>query len=148
MTAGPASTVIRGAWVFDGQRLREAGSVLLAGGTIPAMARLFIAAGGDGLAHVLSDRDLTPAFLAGLRRRPAFVAATLRATAVLSSAHARQIEADQSELAAHPRLGPFLDPPTRAVLTRPGLLADAHAAAAACFTSAGSLTCHALTVSG
>lgn len=34
MTAGGASTLIRGARAFEGQRLREAGSVLLAGGTI------------------------------------------------------------------------------------------------------------------
>jgi imidazolonepropionase-like amidohydrolase len=98
-----------------------------------AMARMFIQAGGDALAHVLADLDVSPAFLADLRRRPAFVIATLRATAVLSAAHAAEIEADQRELACHPRLGPFLDPPTRAVFTRPGLLADARAhGAAAC----------------
>ena len=99
-----------------------------------AVAHMFIQAGGDGLAHVLGDLDLTPAFLADLRRRPAFVIATLRATAVLSAAHATEIEADQRELARHPRLGPYLDEPTRAVFTRPGLLADARArgAAAAC----------------
>jgi imidazolonepropionase-like amidohydrolase len=99
-----------------------------------AMAHMFIHAGGDGLAHVLGDIDLTPAFLADLRRRPAFVIATLRATAALSAAHASEIEADQRELARHPRLGPYLDEPTRATFTRPGLLADARArgAAAAC----------------
>jgi imidazolonepropionase-like amidohydrolase len=99
-----------------------------------AMARMFIRAGGDGLAHVLGDLDLTTAFLADLRRRPAFAIATLRATAVLSAAHASEIEADQRDLARHPRLGPCLDEPTRAVFTRPGLLADARArgAAAAC----------------
>jgi imidazolonepropionase-like amidohydrolase len=99
-----------------------------------AMAHVFIQAGGDGLAHALGDLDLTPAFLADLQRRPAFVIATLRATAVLSTAHARQIEADQYRLARHPRLGPFLDEPTRAAFTRPGLLAAARArgAAAAC----------------
>jgi imidazolonepropionase-like amidohydrolase len=99
-----------------------------------AMAHMFIQAGGDGLAHVLGDLDLTPAFLTVLRRRPAFVIATLRATAVLSAAHASEIEADQRELARHPRLGRYLDEPTRAVFTRPGLLADARArgAAAAC----------------
>jgi imidazolonepropionase-like amidohydrolase len=98
------------------------------------MAHMFIQAGGDGLAHVLGDLDLTPAFLADLRRRPAFVIATLRATAVLSAAHATGIEADQSELARHPRLGPYLDEPTRAAFTRPSLLADARdrAAKAAC----------------
>jgi imidazolonepropionase-like amidohydrolase len=99
-----------------------------------AMARMFIRAGGDALAHVLGDLDLTPAFLAGLRRRPAFVIATLRVTAVLSAAHAREIENDQRELASHPRLGAFLDEPTRATFTRPALLADARArgAVAAC----------------
>jgi imidazolonepropionase-like amidohydrolase len=99
-----------------------------------AMARMFIEAGGDGLAHVLADLDLTPAFLAALRRRPAFVIATLRATAIVSAAQAGQIEADQRELARHPRLGPFLDQPTRAAFTRPALLADARArgAVAAC----------------
>ena len=99
-----------------------------------AMARMFIQAGGDGLAHVLGDLDLTPAFLADLRRRPAFVIATLRATAVLSAAHATEIEADQRGLARHPRLGPYLDEPTRAAFTRPSLLADARdrGAAAAC----------------
>jgi hypothetical protein len=53
---------------------------------------------------------------------------------LLSAAHAGQIEADQRELAGHPRLGPFLDEPTRAAFTRPGLLADARdrGAAAAC----------------
>ena len=99
-----------------------------------ATAHMFIQAGGDGLAHVLGGLDLTPAFLTDLRSRPAFVIATLRATAVLSAAHAAEIEADQRELANHPRLGPYLDEPTRAVFTRPGLLADARArgAAAAC----------------
>ncbi|HUN32977.1 MAG TPA: amidohydrolase family protein [Trebonia sp.] len=99
-----------------------------------AQARMLIQAGGDALAHVLGDLEVTPSFLADLRRRPAFVIATLRATAVLSAAHAEQIEADQRELAGHPCLGPFLDQPTRAVFTRPGLLADARArgAAAAC----------------
>jgi imidazolonepropionase-like amidohydrolase len=99
-----------------------------------AMAHMFIQAGGDGLAHVLGDIGLTPEFLSDLRRRPAFVIATLRATAVLSTAHATEIEADQRELARHPRLGPYLDEPTQAVFTRPGLLVDARArgAAAAC----------------
>jgi imidazolonepropionase-like amidohydrolase len=110
------------------------GMLAIAHADSPAMAAMFIQAGGDALAHVLSGLDLTQAFLAALRRRPAFVVATLRATAVLSGAHARQIEADQRALAAHPRLGPFLDTPTLAVFTRPGLLADARtrAAAAAC----------------
>jgi imidazolonepropionase-like amidohydrolase len=109
------------------------GMLAIAHADSQATARMFIAAGGDALAHVLAGLDLTPAFLAGLRRRPAFVIATLRATAVLSGPHARQIEADQSELARHPRLGPYLDPPTRAVFTRPGLLADARrGSAAAC----------------
>ena len=99
-----------------------------------AMARLFIQAGGDGLAHVLGDLGLTPAFLADLHRRPAFVVATLRATAVLSVPHAGEIDADQRDLARHPRLGPYLDEPTRAAFTRPGLLGDARArgAKAAC----------------
>jgi imidazolonepropionase-like amidohydrolase len=110
------------------------GMLAIAHADSAAMARMFIQAGGDALAHVLSDLDVTPAFLADLRRRPAFVIATLRATAVLSAAHAGQIEADQRELARHPLLGPFLDEPTRAAFTRPGLLADARArgAAAAC----------------
>jgi imidazolonepropionase-like amidohydrolase len=95
-----------------------------------ATARLFIQAGGDALAHVLCRLDLTPAFLAGLRSRRAFVIATLRATAVLSGAHAHEIEADQRDLATHPRLAPFLDPPTAAVFKRPGLLADARSHAA------------------
>ena len=82
---------------------------------------------------------MTPAFLADLRRRPAFVIATLRATAVLSGPHARQIEADQRELARHPRLSPFLDPPTRAAFTRPGLLADARARAAVAACAGGRL---------
>jgi imidazolonepropionase-like amidohydrolase len=62
------------------------------------------------------------------------VIATLRATAVLSAAHAGLIEADQRELARHPRLGRYLDELTRTVFTRPDLLADARArgAAAAC----------------
>jgi len=99
-----------------------------------AMARLFIQAGGDGLAHVLGDLGLTRAFLADLHRRPAFVVATLRATAVLSAPHADEIDADQRDLARHPRLGPYLDEPTRAAFTRPGLLDDARArgAKAAC----------------
>jgi imidazolonepropionase-like amidohydrolase len=98
-----------------------------------SMARMFIQAGGDALAHVLSDLDVNPAFLSDLRRRPAFVIATLRATAVLSPAHAGQIEASQRELASHPQLGPYLDPQTRATFTRPGLLADARTrGAAAC----------------
>jgi imidazolonepropionase-like amidohydrolase len=96
-----------------------------------AQARMFIQAGGDALAHVLADLAVTPAFLADLRRRPAFAIATLRATAVLSAAQARQLEADQRELAGHPRLGPFLDQPTWDVFTRPGLLADARARGAA-----------------
>jgi imidazolonepropionase-like amidohydrolase len=110
------------------------GMVAIAHADSAAMARMFIRAGGDALAHVLSDLDLTPAFLADLRRRPVFAIATLRATAVLSAAHARQIEEDQRELARHPRLGPFLDQPTRAAFTRADLLADARArgAAAAC----------------
>jgi imidazolonepropionase-like amidohydrolase len=104
-----------------------------------ATARMFIQAGGDALAHVLGDLDLTPAFLADLRRRPAFVIATLRATAVLSAAHASEIDADQRALARHPRLGPYLDEPTRAAFTRPGLLADARARAAAAACAGGRL---------
>jgi imidazolonepropionase-like amidohydrolase len=104
-----------------------------------AMAHMFIQAGGDGLAHALGDLDLTPAFLANLRRRPAFVVATLRATALLSPAHADEIEADQRELARHPRLGPFLDEPTRATFTRPGLLADARARGAEAASAGGRL---------
>jgi imidazolonepropionase-like amidohydrolase len=92
-----------------------------------SMARMFIQAGGDALAHVLSGLDLTPAFLAELRRRPAFAVATLRASAVVSQTHADEIEADHRALATHPRLAPLLDPPTRAVFTRPGLLAEARA---------------------
>lgn len=95
-----------------------------------AMARMFIRAGGDALAHVLGGLDLTPAFLADLRARPAFVVATLRATAVVSDTHAAEIDADHRELAAHPRLAPFLDPPTTATFTRPGLLAGARDRAA------------------
>jgi imidazolonepropionase-like amidohydrolase len=95
-----------------------------------AMASMFIEAGGDALAHVLCDLDLTPAFLASLRHRRAFVIATLRATAVVSAAYAPQIDADQHDLATHPCLAPFLDPPTAAVFTRPGLLAGARALAA------------------
>jgi imidazolonepropionase-like amidohydrolase len=91
-----------------------------------SMARMFIQAGGDALAHVLSGLDLTRAFLADLRRRPAFVVATLRASAVVSDTHADEIEADQHALATHPRLAPLLDPPTRALFTRPGLLAQAR----------------------
>ena len=112
----------------------DRGMLAVAHADSAAMAHMFIQADGDGLAHVLGDIDLTPAFLADLRHRPAFVIATLRATAVLSAAHASEIEADQRELARHPRLGPYLDEPTRAVFTRPSLLADARArgAAAAC----------------
>jgi imidazolonepropionase-like amidohydrolase len=91
-----------------------------------SMARMFIQAGGDALAHVLSGLDLTRAFLADLRRRPAFVVATLRASAVVSDTHADEIEADHRALATHPRLAPLLDPPTRALFTRPGLLAGAR----------------------
>jgi imidazolonepropionase-like amidohydrolase len=104
-----------------------------------AMARLFIQAGGDGLAHVLGDLGLTPAFLSDLRRRPAFVIATLRATAVLSDAHADRIEQDQRDLARHPRLGPFLDRPTRDAFTRPGLLAGARTRAARAARAGGRL---------
>jgi imidazolonepropionase-like amidohydrolase len=112
----------------------SSGLLAIAHADSAALARMFIQAGGDALAHVLGDLDVTPEFLADLRRRPAFVVATLRATAVLSAAHADQIEADQRDLARHPCLGPYLDQPTRAVFTRPGLLADARArgAAAAC----------------
>jgi imidazolonepropionase-like amidohydrolase len=101
-----------------------------------AMARMFIEAGGDALAHVLSDLHLTPAFLADLRRRRAFVVATLRPTAVVSDTHAAEIAVDQHELATHPRLVALLDPPTRAAFTRPGLLADARDRAAAARASA------------
>jgi imidazolonepropionase-like amidohydrolase len=94
------------------------------------MARMFIEAGGDALAHVLSGLDLSPAFLADLRHRRAFVVATLRPTAVVSDTHAAEIEADQHELATHPRLVALLDPPTRAAFTRPGLLAGARDRAA------------------
>jgi imidazolonepropionase-like amidohydrolase len=106
------------------------GMLAIAHADSAAMARMFIRAGGDALAHVLSGLDLTPEFLADLRRRPAFAVATLRVTAVLSEAHADEIEADHHELATHPRLAPFLDPPTRAVFTRPGLLAGARASGA------------------
>jgi imidazolonepropionase-like amidohydrolase len=115
------------------------GMLAIAHADSAAMARMFIGAGGDGLAHVLADLEVTTRFLADLRRRPAFVIATLRATAVLSGAHARQIEADHCELAHHPQLGPFLDPPTRAAFTRPGLLADARARAAAAACVGGRL---------
>jgi len=103
------------------------------------MAHMFIQAGGDGLAHVLGDLHITPAFLADLRRRPAFVVATLRATAVLSAAHAGEIDADQRDLARHPRLGPYLDEPTRAAFTRPGLLGDARTRAAKAASRGGRL---------
>jgi imidazolonepropionase-like amidohydrolase len=122
LSAGTVRTLVEAA--------HSRGLLAIAHADSPAMARMFIQAGGDALAHVLADLDLTPTFLAGLRRRPAFVIATLRATAVLSAAHASQIEADQRELARHPRLGPYLDQPTRAVFTRPGLLAAARARAA------------------
>jgi imidazolonepropionase-like amidohydrolase len=105
------------------------GLLALAHADSAAMAAMFIRAGGDALAHVLGGLDLSPAFLTG-PRRPAFAVATLRATAVVSDTHAAQIEVDQQELATHPRLGPFLDPPTRAAFTRPGLLAGARARAA------------------
>jgi imidazolonepropionase-like amidohydrolase len=118
------------------------GMLAIAHADSPSMARMFIAAGGDALAHVLGDLDLTPAFLSGLRRRPTFVIATLRATAVLSAAHADRIEADQRELARHPRLGPHLDPSTRQVFTRPGLLAGARARAAAAARAGGRLDYH------
>jgi imidazolonepropionase-like amidohydrolase len=110
------------------------GMLAIAHADSAATAHMFIQAGGDALAHVLGDLSLTPAFLADLHRRPAFVVATLRATAVLSAAHASEIDADQRDLASHPRLGPYLDEPTRAAFTRPGLLADARArgAKAAC----------------
>ena len=110
------------------------GMLAIAHADSAAMARMFIQADGDALAHVLAGLDLTPAFLADLRHRPAFVIATLRATAVVSATHADQIEADHRELARHPRLGPYLDQPTGAAFTRPGLLADARGrgAAAAC----------------
>jgi imidazolonepropionase-like amidohydrolase len=91
-----------------------------------AMARMFIQAGGDALAHVLSGLDLTPGFLADLGRRRAFVVATLRATAVVSDTNAAEIEKDHHELATHPRLAPYLDPATTAVFTRPGLMAEAR----------------------
>jgi imidazolonepropionase-like amidohydrolase len=104
-----------------------------------AMAHMFIEAGGDGLAHVLGDLGLTPAFLADLRRRPAFVIATLRATAVLSPSHAGEIDADQRDLARHPRLGPYLDEPTRAAFTRPGLLDGARSRAAKAASRGGRL---------
>ena len=62
------------------------GMLAIAHADSAAMARMFIQAGGDALAHVLGDLEVTPAFLADLRRRPAFVIATLRAAAVLSAA--------------------------------------------------------------
>jgi len=252
LTADGASTLIRGARVFDGERLREASNVLLAGTTIAGLgADLGVPAGAevvDGRGQTLlpglidchvhatdvralgqalafgvtteldmfSDPDLaaqrrslaarrddvadirtsvqgaTPAggtfqrldpglpAVAGPQDAAAFVwaqaahgadylkvyledpawygspalsAATVRA--LVAAAHSRgmlavahadsaamarmciqaaQIEADQRELARHPRLGPFLDQPTRAAFTRPALLADARArgAVAAC----------------
>ncbi len=105
----------------------EHGLLAIAHADSAAMARMFIQAGGDALAHVLSGLDLTPGLLADLHRRPAFAVATLRATAVVSDTHAAEIEADHRELCSHPRLAPFLDPPTRAVFTRPGMLADTRA---------------------
>jgi imidazolonepropionase-like amidohydrolase len=106
------------------------GMLAIAHADSAAMARMFIQAGGDALAHVLGGLDLTPEFLAGLRARPAFVVATLRATAVVSDTHAAEIDADRHELATHPRLAPFLDPPTTATFTRPALLASARDRAA------------------
>jgi imidazolonepropionase-like amidohydrolase len=103
-----------------------AGLLAIAHADSAAMAAMFIQAGGDALAHVLGGLDLTPAFVAGLRRRPAFVVATLRVSAVISDTHASEIEADHHALATHPHLAPLLDPPTRALLTRPGLLAQAR----------------------
>lgn len=61
------------------------GMLAIAHADSPAMARMFIQAGGDALAHVLSDLDLTPAFLADLHRRPAFVIATLTAPGCTAS---------------------------------------------------------------
>jgi imidazolonepropionase-like amidohydrolase len=57
MTAGRAITVIRGARIFDGERLREAGSALLAAGTIAGTGpRLGVPAGAvviDGRGRTL-----------------------------------------------------------------------------------------------
>ncbi len=114
----------------------DRGMLAVAHADSAAMARVFIQAAPATAWPTCSAISIsTPAFLADLRRRPAFfVIATLRATAVLSAAHATEIEADQRALARHPRLGPYLDEPTWAALTRPSLLADARArgTAAAC----------------
>jgi imidazolonepropionase-like amidohydrolase len=77
LSAGTVRALVAAAHAHDMLAIAHADS--------PAMARMFIQAGGDALAHVLSDLDLTPAFLADLHRRPAFVIATLTAPGCTAS---------------------------------------------------------------
>jgi imidazolonepropionase-like amidohydrolase len=87
-----------------------------------ATARMFIAADGDGLAHVLSDIDLSC--------RPRFAVATLRVTAVMCAAAAREVDQSLQALLNHPQIGPYLDPSDRQALGDPGQLTTARTAAA------------------
>jgi imidazolonepropionase-like amidohydrolase len=98
------------------------GRLTLAHTDSAATARMFLAAGGDGLAHVLSDIDLSC--------RPRFAIATLRVTAVMSAAAAREVDQSLRTLLSHPQIGPYLDPSDRQALGDPGQLTAARTSAA------------------
>lgn len=81
-------------------------------------ARLFVEAGGDGLAHVLNDLDPDPGFVACLTRPGRFVIPTLWITAVVSGPDATRPTSCWITLAwALPEpdaTHPALDPPPKA----------------------------------
>jgi imidazolonepropionase-like amidohydrolase len=100
----------------------EHGRLAVAHADSAAMARMFVAEGGDGLAHVLGDIDPSCP--------PRFAVATLHATAVFSTEAAGEVDETLRELLGHPRLGPYLNPAVRRVLADPDALTPARAAVA------------------
>jgi hypothetical protein len=79
MTAGSTSTLIRGARVFDGEQLRPASNVLLAGRTIADL----LLVDGDPCADITATRNIAAIWRNGARlhRRPPHTAITTTPTA-------------------------------------------------------------------
>lgn len=109
LSAGTVRAIVRAA--------HARGKLVIAHTDSAAMSRMFIELGGDALAHVLGDLDLDPALLVQLSKAGRFVVPTLRVTAVPSAQFAGTVDAMMRDLIAHPRIGPYLDAPTREILS-------------------------------
>jgi imidazolonepropionase-like amidohydrolase len=106
------------------------GKIAIAHTDSAAMSRLFIDLGGDALAHVLGSLDLDPPLLFQLTKAGKFVVPTLRVTAMPSAQFAETVDEVMRELTSHPRIGPYLDAPTREILSDAGTFSAARKFAA------------------